>query len=117
MAGERCSSQASAIWLGVAPWLWAIRTSGEFGLASLPAASGYQGIKAMPPPAGVAQGRDTTSTKLGSTVAEPFTNPPGYNSLSANIAMLKAGGKRGGFVRDRHGNPVEQTTASIEQLI
>jgi alkanesulfonate monooxygenase SsuD/methylene tetrahydromethanopterin reductase-like flavin-dependent oxidoreductase (luciferase family) len=50
-------------------------------------------------------------------VAEPFTNPPGYNSLSANIAMLKAGNKRGGFVRDRHGNPVEQTTASIEQLI
>src|SRR5947209_6015338 len=50
-------------------------------------------------------------------VAEPFTNPPGYNSLAANIAMLKAGGKRGGFVRDRHGNPVEQTTASIEQLI
>ena len=32
-------------------------------------------------------------------VVEPFTNPPGYNSLSANIAMLKAGGKRGGFVR------------------
>ena len=32
-------------------------------------------------------------------IAEPFTNPPGYNSLSANIAMLKAGGKRGGFVR------------------
>ena len=50
-------------------------------------------------------------------VAEPFTNPPGYNSLAANIAMLKAGGKRGGFVRDRHGNPVDQTTASIEQLI
>ena len=47
MAGERCSSQASAIWLGVAPWVWAIRASGEFGLASLPAASGYQGIKAM----------------------------------------------------------------------
>jgi len=50
-------------------------------------------------------------------VAEPFTNPPGYNSLAANIAMLKAGGKRGGFVRDRNGNPVDQTTASIEQLI
>ena len=50
-------------------------------------------------------------------VAEPFTNPPGYNSVSANVAMLKAGGRRGGFVRDRHGNPVEQTTASIEQLI
>jgi len=50
-------------------------------------------------------------------VAEAFTNPPGYNSLAANISMLKAGGRRGGFVRDRHGNPVEQTTASIEQLI
>ena len=50
-------------------------------------------------------------------VAEPFTNPPGYNSLAANVAMLKAGNKRGGFVRDRHGNPIDQTTASIEQLI
>jgi alkanesulfonate monooxygenase SsuD/methylene tetrahydromethanopterin reductase-like flavin-dependent oxidoreductase (luciferase family) len=50
-------------------------------------------------------------------VAEPFTNPPGYNSPTANVAMLKAGGKRGGFVRDRHGNPVDQRTASIEQLI
>ena len=30
---------------------------------------------------------------------------------------MKSGGKRGGFVRDRHGNPVDQTTASIEQLI
>jgi alkanesulfonate monooxygenase SsuD/methylene tetrahydromethanopterin reductase-like flavin-dependent oxidoreductase (luciferase family) len=37
--------------------------------------------------------------------------------LGANVAMLKAGGKRGGFVRDRHGNPVDQRTASIEQLI
>ena len=44
-------------------------------------------------------------------VAEPFTNPPGYNSLAANVAMLKSGGKRGGFVRDRHGNPVDQRTA------
>jgi alkanesulfonate monooxygenase SsuD/methylene tetrahydromethanopterin reductase-like flavin-dependent oxidoreductase (luciferase family) len=50
-------------------------------------------------------------------VAEPFTNPPGYNSLAANIAMLKAGGRRGGFVRDRHGNPVDQITATIDQLI
>ena len=31
-------------------------------------------------------------------VAEPFTNPPGYNSLAANVAMLKAGGRRGEFV-------------------
>jgi pimeloyl-ACP methyl ester carboxylesterase len=34
MAGERCSSQASAIWLGVASWLWAIRASLEYGLAT-----------------------------------------------------------------------------------
>src|SRR6202047_663376 len=32
-------------------------------------------------------------------VAEPFINPPGYNSLAANIAMLKAGGKGGGVGR------------------
>src|SRR6185295_11526471 len=41
----------------------------------------------------------------------------GYNSLAANVAMMKAGGKRGGFVRDRQGNPVDQRTATIEQLI
>jgi alkanesulfonate monooxygenase SsuD/methylene tetrahydromethanopterin reductase-like flavin-dependent oxidoreductase (luciferase family) len=50
-------------------------------------------------------------------VAAPFTNPPGYNSIAANVALLKSAGKRAGFVRDRHGNPVDQTTASIEQLI
>src|SRR5207253_5590965 len=65
MAGERCSSQVSAIWLGVAPWLWAIRASGEFGLASLPAASGYQGIKAMPAPAHISISRsDDLSRRL-----------------------------------------------------
>ena len=31
--------------------------------------------------------------------------------------MLKAGGKRGGFICDRHGNPVEHTTATLEQLM
>jgi hypothetical protein len=31
--------------------------------------------------------------------------------------MLKSGGKRRGFVRDRHGNPVDQRTATIEQLL
>lgn len=50
-------------------------------------------------------------------VADPFTNPPGYNSLAANVAMLKSGGRRSGFVRDRNGNPVDQRTATIEQLI
>src|ERR1051326_406486 len=47
-------------------------------------------------------------------VAEPFTNPPGYNSLAANIAMLKSGGKRGGFVRDRNGNPVDPPAAHAQ---
>jgi hypothetical protein len=44
-------------------------------------------------------------------VAEPFI-APGYSSL-APTSRAQAGGKRGGFVRDRHGNPVRQTTASI----
>jgi alkanesulfonate monooxygenase SsuD/methylene tetrahydromethanopterin reductase-like flavin-dependent oxidoreductase (luciferase family) len=50
-------------------------------------------------------------------VAEPFTNPPGYNSLGANVAMLKAGGKRGGFVTDARGRPVDQTKATLEQFM
>ena len=49
-------------------------------------------------------------------VAEPFTNPPGYNSVGANVAMLKSGGK-GGFVKDRDGNPVDHTKASVEQFM
>ena len=49
-------------------------------------------------------------------VAEPFVNPPGYNSVAANVAMLKSGGK-GGFVRDRDGNVVDQTKATAEQLM
>jgi hypothetical protein len=50
-------------------------------------------------------------------VLEPFTNSPGYNSLGTNVAMLKSGGKRSGFVRDRPGNPVDHTTATLEQLM
>jgi len=50
-------------------------------------------------------------------VAEAFTNPPGYNSLGANVAALKSGGKRGGFVTDARGRPVDQTTASLEQFM
>jgi alkanesulfonate monooxygenase SsuD/methylene tetrahydromethanopterin reductase-like flavin-dependent oxidoreductase (luciferase family) len=49
-------------------------------------------------------------------VAEPFTNPPGYASVAANVAMLKAGGSRG-FVRDRNGNPVDHRTATVAQFI
>jgi alkanesulfonate monooxygenase SsuD/methylene tetrahydromethanopterin reductase-like flavin-dependent oxidoreductase (luciferase family) len=50
-------------------------------------------------------------------VLEPFTNPPGYNSLGANVAALKSGGKRTGFIRDRHGNPVDHTTATLDQMM
>ncbi len=48
-------------------------------------------------------------------VAEPFTNPPGYNSVNANVAMMKGGSK--GFVKDRLGNPVDQRTATLEQFM
>lgn len=48
-------------------------------------------------------------------VFEPFTNPPGYNSVGANVAMLKAGGR--GFVRDRNGNPIDSTKATVEQFM
>jgi len=50
-------------------------------------------------------------------VLEPFTNPPGYNSVGANLAMLKSGGGCAGFVRDRRGNPVDHATATVEQPI
>ena len=48
-------------------------------------------------------------------VHEPFTNPPGYNSVGANVAMLKGG--KGGFVKDRKGNPVDHRTATVEQFM
>jgi len=49
----------------VAPSLWAIRTSGESGLASVPGASGYQGIKAIPAPAHMSISRsDDLSSEL-----------------------------------------------------
>ena len=50
-------------------------------------------------------------------VWEPFTNPPGYNSIGANVAAMKSGGKRGGFVTDARGRPVDQTTATLEQFM
>ncbi len=49
-------------------------------------------------------------------VHEPYQNPPGYNSVGANVAILKSGSK-GGFVKDQNGNPVDQTKASLEQLM
>ncbi len=48
---------------------------------------------------------------------EPFQNPPGYNPIAANVAALKAGPKRVGFVADRDGRPVDVTNASVEALM
>ncbi|MDE2582184.1 MAG: LLM class flavin-dependent oxidoreductase [Rhodospirillales bacterium] len=50
-------------------------------------------------------------------VAEPFTNPPGYNTIPANVAMLKAGKKKGRIVADRNGNLIDATQASVEDLM
>jgi alkanesulfonate monooxygenase SsuD/methylene tetrahydromethanopterin reductase-like flavin-dependent oxidoreductase (luciferase family) len=50
-------------------------------------------------------------------VLEPFTNPPGYNSVGANVAMLKAGHKKRGFVQDGKGNAIDHTRATVEQFM
>ena len=50
-------------------------------------------------------------------VAEPFTNPPGYNSTSANVAMLKAGPRAHRMVTDRNGVQIDHRTATVEQFM
>jgi alkanesulfonate monooxygenase SsuD/methylene tetrahydromethanopterin reductase-like flavin-dependent oxidoreductase (luciferase family) len=50
-------------------------------------------------------------------VAEPFTNPPGYNSIGANVAMLKAGPRAHRLVTDRNGVAIDHRTASVEQFM
>jgi alkanesulfonate monooxygenase SsuD/methylene tetrahydromethanopterin reductase-like flavin-dependent oxidoreductase (luciferase family) len=50
-------------------------------------------------------------------VAEPFTNPPGYNSVGANVAMLKAGPRAHRLVTDRNGVPIDHRTATVEQFM
>jgi alkanesulfonate monooxygenase SsuD/methylene tetrahydromethanopterin reductase-like flavin-dependent oxidoreductase (luciferase family) len=50
-------------------------------------------------------------------VAEPFTNPPGYNSLGANVAILKAGPRANRMVHDRNGNPINHRTATVQQFM
>jgi hypothetical protein len=39
----------------------------------------------------------TDYQRTSPVVLKPFTKPPGHNSLGANVAMLKSGGKRSGF--------------------
>ncbi|WP_428484300.1 LLM class flavin-dependent oxidoreductase [Rhodopila sp.] len=50
-------------------------------------------------------------------VAEPFTNPPGYNSIGANVAMLKAGPRAHRMITDRNGVSVDHRTATVQQFM
>jgi len=50
-------------------------------------------------------------------VAEPFINPPGYNSLAANVAAMKAGKRPKSIIADRHGRPIDAMEASVQDLM
>lgn len=50
-------------------------------------------------------------------VAEPFTNPPGYNSVAANVAILKAGPRAHRIVKDRQGNMIDHRKATVQQFM
>jgi alkanesulfonate monooxygenase SsuD/methylene tetrahydromethanopterin reductase-like flavin-dependent oxidoreductase (luciferase family) len=50
-------------------------------------------------------------------VAEPFINPPGYNSLAANVAAMKAGKRPKSIIADRHGRPINAMEASVHDLM
>jgi alkanesulfonate monooxygenase SsuD/methylene tetrahydromethanopterin reductase-like flavin-dependent oxidoreductase (luciferase family) len=50
-------------------------------------------------------------------VHEPFTNPPGYNSVAANVAIMKAGSRAHRIVTDRQGNPIDHRRASVQQFM
>ena len=50
-------------------------------------------------------------------VAEPFINPPGYNSLAANVAAMKAGKRPKSIIADREGRPIDAMKASVEDLM
>jgi alkanesulfonate monooxygenase SsuD/methylene tetrahydromethanopterin reductase-like flavin-dependent oxidoreductase (luciferase family) len=50
-------------------------------------------------------------------VAEPFTNPPGYNSVGANVAIMKAGPRARRIVKDRQGNTIDHRKATVQQFM
>ncbi len=50
-------------------------------------------------------------------VAEPFINPPGYNSLAANVSVMKAGKRPKSIIADRHGRPIDAMQASVQDLM
>ncbi len=49
-------------------------------------------------------------------VYEPFTNPPGYNTVGANVFAMKHPDKRA-FVRTRDGEPVNHLTATVDDFM
>jgi alkanesulfonate monooxygenase SsuD/methylene tetrahydromethanopterin reductase-like flavin-dependent oxidoreductase (luciferase family) len=50
-------------------------------------------------------------------VAEPFTNPPGYNSIGANVAIMQAGPRGHRIVKDRQGNSIDHRKATVQQFM
>ncbi len=50
-------------------------------------------------------------------VAKPCTTPPGYNSIGANVAIMKAGPRAHRIVKDRQGNPVDHRKATVQQFM
>jgi hypothetical protein len=50
-------------------------------------------------------------------VAEQFTNPPGYNSIAANVAIMKAGPRAHRIVKDRDGNTIDHRRATVQQFM
>ncbi len=50
-------------------------------------------------------------------VAEPFTNPPGYNSVGANIGLLRAPRGKARFVGNEDGKSIDHTRATVEELM
>ena len=50
-------------------------------------------------------------------VAEQFTNPPGYNSIGANVAIMKAGPRAHRIVKDRDGNTIDHRKATVQQFM
>jgi alkanesulfonate monooxygenase SsuD/methylene tetrahydromethanopterin reductase-like flavin-dependent oxidoreductase (luciferase family) len=51
-------------------------------------------------------------------VAEQYVNPPGYNSIGANVAMLKKGpGKSSAFFTDQNGDPIDTANATVAQFM
>ena len=95
--------------------------SGRANLAGRPDPTAWP----MPPSSASAHARGRAAprrqiadyVRTAPVVAEPFTNPPGYNSIGANVAMLKAGPRAHRMVTDRKGMPIDHRTATVQQFM